>query len=484
MNYRIVGHDRDTAVHDMLISLLPDEGHTRVADDEGGDLCVSTLREQDGQTLAVCDMRRGGQTSQSVVPVATAQDDDPLTPTRARSYALKTAVYRALLPHLVQAPPWGSLSGVKPAKPARLLLAQGMDREELVQHLQAQYFVVPSRARLCTDVAQVAHDVAQSLHPDEICLYIGIPFCPTKCSYCSFVSNDTKAAGGMIEPYLQALLCEVAAAGQAVRDSGRRVRALYIGGGTPTILDARQLERLLAAVAEAFPVPSHEYTVEAGRPETIDRQKLTLLTRFGVGRISINPQTMQQHVLRAVGRQHTVDDVVRTYHMAREGGDFVFNMDLIAGLPGDDAAGLQHSVEALVALQPEHITIHCLAKKRGAPLQFADGAGLRADTLDAAYAHLHAHGYAPYYLYRQKYMAGGLENVGFCKPGTVSHYNVCMMEELCDVLALGAGAVSKLCSQSGRKIVRLSNPKYPKEYIEKHGDICAQKRQLPLIFQG
>ena len=223
-----------------------------------------------------------------------------------------------------------------------------------------------------------------------------------------------------------------------------------------------------------------EFTVEAGRPETITQEKLQVLAGHGVGRISINPQSMHDEVLREVGRLHTVEQVVQTYELARRTGDFQINMDLIAGLPGDTEEGFLESVEKLIRLEPENITIHCLARKKGSPLRFGKQGQLPAALLDEAYRRLEQAGYEPYYLYRQKYIAGNLENVGFAKKGTICRYNICMMEELCPVVALGASGVTKLCADGGRCVSRIANPKYPKEYIEQGEAIAQGKRALRL----
>jgi oxygen-independent coproporphyrinogen-3 oxidase len=271
----------------------------------------------------------------------------------------------------------------------------------------------------------------------------------------------------------------VEAAGELLKAHNIPLGSIYIGGGTPTTLNEQQLEALLTAVDTHFDRSvCREYTVEAGRPETITEEKLRIMANHKVSRISINPQTMNDKVLEGVGRRHTAEDIVRCYEMARKVSDFIINMDLIAGLPGDNDESLIDSVRRVAALDPDNITIHCLARKRGARLYFGPTGELPSETLDVCYAILNELGYEPYYLYRQKYMAGGLENVGFCKPGTASHYNICMMEELSDVIALGSGGVSKLCSEGGRKVNRVANPKFPKEYIERIETIADGKAHL------
>ena len=480
MKYCLQGHDRDNGVQEMLISLLPDEPHDWVLQlPEDAEGCRSLAWEAGGAILSRAEIRMGEKRSAAQVesPLPAGADGEEYK--RILTYTVKTAVYRALLPLLERKPVWGSLTGVKPAKPARLAIREGMSRDALDAWLRDHYDVSPRRRGLCIRSAEYAMETEDRLLPRETQLYLGIPFCPAKCSYCSFVSNDMARWGHMIEPYTAALLQEIEAAGELVRTQKIPLGSVYMGGGTPTTLKRDQLLRVLSAVNCSFDLSScREITVEAGRPETITGEKLDIMAACGVGRISINPQTMNDAVLRGVGRNHTAADIENCYRMARKKGRFLINMDLIAGLPGDDDAGLIESVRRVAALVPDNITIHCLARKRGARLYFGPTGQLPAETLDACYAHLEKLGYEPYYLYRQKYMAGGLENVGFCKPGAASHYNICMMEELSDVIALGSGGVSKLCSENGRRIHRVANPKYPKEYIERIESIAEEKRRL------
>lgn len=477
MNYALVGHDRSNAVQEMLICLLPDEEHVLCEDPDAAD-CVSSLTEENGVLEARALVRIGDRETSDVCREPAPQPGGEAHK-RVLTYAVKTALYHALVPQLGERPVWGSLTGVKPAKPVRLALREGLPAEAVDRWLEERYDVSDSRRALCLAAAHAAMEAEDTLLPREAQLYIGIPFCPAKCSYCSFVSNDMAHFGHLIAPYTQALLEEVAAAGEMTRRGGIPIGSIYIGGGTPTTLNERQLEQLLSAVDAAFDRSAcREYTVEAGRPETINREKLEILRRHGVGRISINPQTMNDRVLEGVGRRHTTEDVRATFALARETGDFLINMDLIAGLPGDTEEGLFDSLCQVAALEPDHITIHSLARKRGARLRFGPTGQLSAQALDRCYDRLSTLGYVPYYLYRQKYIAGGLENVGFCRPGTASHYNICMMEELSDVIALGAGGVTKLCTEGGRKISRLANPKYPKEYLETIDGITEKKRRL------
>lgn len=478
MKYCLQGHDRDNGVQEMLISLLPDESHDK---EEGftGDGCASCAWEEDGEICASAEIFRGEKRGFYEVRRPIPAETDGEEYKRVLTWCVKTAVYQALVPLLDKRPAWGSMTGVKPAKPARLAIREGMDPAQLDAWLDTHYDVTENRRKLCIRAAEYSLAAEDSLLPRETQLYIGIPFCPAKCSYCSFVSNDMTRWGHMVQPYVDCLLREVEAAGKLLRENNIPLGSIYIGGGTPTTLNERQLEALLTAVDIHFDRSvCREYTVEAGRPETITEEKLRIMAAHKVSRISINPQTMNDKVLEGVGRRHTAEDIVRCYEMARGVSDFIINMDLIAGLPGDNDDSLIDSVRRVAALDPDNITIHCLARKRGARLYFGPTGELPSETLDACYAILADKGFEPYYLYRQKYMAGGLENVGFCRPGTASHYNICMMEELSDVIALGSGGVTKLCSQGGRKVNRVVNPKFPKEYIERIDTIVQGKETL------
>lgn len=475
MKFKIIGHDRETAVLDMLIALLPDEKHELCSGEDAE--CVSALETSDNEIISKATINyKGIYSSGECVEVGNPCGEERK---RTISYAVKTALFKALLVVLDKYPPWGSLTGVKPAKPVRVFMEQGNDRESATKWLVDRYFISELRAQLCVDAAESALETEKSLQPDEVQLYLGIPFCPTKCAYCSFVSNDMVKWGKLIAPYHKVLMDEVVAAGKMLQRVKKKIGSVYIGGGTPTTLTAQQLDELISCIKENIDLSiCREFTVEAGRPETITKEKLEVFAKHNVDRISINPQSMNDNVLQGVGRKHTAEDIKKAFAMARSIGDFIINMDIIAGLPGDDGKGLLDSVSQVVALEPENITIHCLARKKGAPLRFGKTGDLTEEELNACYELLDAKGYKPYYLYRQKYSAGGLENVGFCKNDKKSHYNICMMEEIGDVIALGAGGVSKLCFEDGAKIIRINNPKYPIEYIDRAESIIQGKLEL------
>jgi len=401
-------------------------------------------------------------------------------------HALKLAFYKAGTALLGREPPWGALTGVRPVKlPTRAILA-GASPKQAQRELEKDYHVSPQRARLAVECARASVEVRQSLEPGEVSLYVGIPFCPTRCAYCSFVSADVGRTLRLVEPYLEGLLREVAETGRLLRELGLRVRSFYMGGGTPTTLSADQLDRLLSRCEDCLPLEGcGEYTVEAGRPDTISGEKLQTLARHGIGRISINPQTLQSHVLEAIGREHTTDDIRKAYGLAREVGFASINMDLIAGLPQDSLDGFRASLNQVLDMDPENITVHTLALKKGSALMERRGSLSSgeevAGMLDWSREILTARGYLPYYLYRQKYMSGSLENVGWARPGTGSLYNIVMMEELHTVVSLGAGGVTKLIG--GGKILRLTNPKFPQDYLSGLDKVLGQKEEIRAFYQ-
>ena len=400
--------------------------------------------------------------------------------------ALKLAFYQAGTALLGRELPWGALTGVRPVKLPTRDLREGFSPKQAQARLQERYHVSPMRAQMAVDCAQASRAAELSLAPDQVSVYVGVPFCPTRCAYCSFVSADVGKTLKLVDPYVDLLLEELDAAAAVLRRLGLQVRSFYMGGGTPTVLSAPQLDRVLSACREKLPLAAcTEYTVEAGRPDTITQEKLKVLKACGVGRISINPQTLEDHVLEAIGRRHTSQSIREAYELARAVGFDCINMDLIAGLPQDSAEGFWRSLEGVLAMEPENVTVHTLARKKGSSLM--EGGGplpSGADTLsmlDFSQKMLITRGYTPYYLYRQKYMSGSLENVGWSKPGQESLYNIVMMEELHTVVSLGAGGVTKLIRDG--TILRLANPKFPHDYLSGRDRVLAQKGEIRSFYQ-
>ena len=386
------------------------------------------------------------QTAQGVTDIPS--DADARIQTLHRRRALRRLCRQTLYDLLRKEtgihPPWGSMTGIRPTHLMYEALNEGMSMADAQEHLVHQFDVAPEKAALLAELVSVQ----QQLPPpgdDWMDVYIGIPFCTTRCTYCSFSSGEL-GDGHLVAPYLTALFREMDACAQLLRDAGKKLRAVYVGGGTPTSLNEEQLPRLLEKMMQCFPC-AMEYTVEAGRPDTLTLPKLEAIRRAGVQRISINPQTMNDKTLRVIGRAHTAQQVEEAYAMARTANIHHINMDVIAGLPGENIDDFTRTMDAALRLKPESLTVHTLAIKRSsrlhlenAPLPDGETASRMVQLgLDTA----HQLGMKPYYLYRQKYMAGNQENVGYALPGHACQYNVDIMEETTHILALGAGGISK-----------------------------------------
>ncbi len=386
--------------------------------------------------------------------------------------------------------PWGILTGVRPTKVAYAYLEQGLDAEAVRNILCRQYRLREDKASLCTTVAVHERALLSDHKGTDVSIYLGIPFCPTRCAYCSFISNDRRAYQKFGEEYVGCLLREIEACRPLLR--GRRLQSFYMGGGTPTTLSAEQLDRVLSACEEAFDFPDlREITVEAGRPDTITAGKLAVLRDHGVGRISVNPQTMHQETLDRIGRRHRVEDIFEAFRLAREAGFPVINMDFILGLPGETPEMVAASMEAVKKLRPENLTIHTLAIKRASVLNeeksFADlreEAGKVEEMLSICADAAESLGLEPYYMYRQKNMAGNFENVGYSLPGCEGRYNIEIMEERQTILALGAGGVSKLYFPEENRVERIPNVKTADEYIRRLDEMIRRKEEGGILLEG
>ncbi len=405
------------------------------------------------------------------------KDDAPATFYRC----LRQSYFDAALPHLSEYPAWGALAGVRPTKISTRHLQEGGTEESAYRLLQEEYYVTEERRRLAIACSKASLRALEQSGSHDISLYIGIPFCPTRCTYCSFVSRTVGKKKELLEQYLDCLLQEIAATGRLLKTSGKAVRTVYIGGGTPTTLSASQLKRLMESVRTHIDLSRcMEYTVEAGRPDTLTGEKLQVIKDGGARRISINPQTMMDAVLAACGRPHTAQDVRDIYKEAQKFG-FAINMDLIAGLPGDSYEGFCASLDELIAMAPANITVHTLALKKGADLfenrQCLPSRQEVSRMLDYSREQLTAAGYSPYYLYRQKYMAGNYENIGWSRENQDCLYNIYMMEELHPIVSLGGGGMSKVNLPRNR-LERFHNPKFPEQYVAQFDKVLSQKEAL------
>ena len=389
-------------------------------------------------------------------------------------------------------PQWGILTGVRPVKLLGNLMEK-MGERAAAGYFQDKLLVSKEKAELARDVFANEQKILSMESSDSFSLYIGIPFCPTRCAYCSFVSSSVDKTFKLIPKYVDLLCEEIKYTAKVTADLKLRLMSVYIGGGTPTVLTAGQLGKILDTVNGSFNMSScKEITVEAGRPDTITEEKLYAIKKRGVGRISINPQTLSDNVLQAIGRKHTTAQTFSAFRLSRKCGFKNINMDIIAGLPRDDESGFKKTVDGVIALSPESITVHTLALKRAAKL-FQDTAVAKEPYADAAAAGnmigyadtvLPANGYIPYYLYRQSRMAGNLENTGWAKPGFENLYNVFIMEERQTILACGCGAATKLKEPYSGRLERIFNFKYPYEYIRRFDEIIGRKDLVKKFYDG
>ena len=409
-----------------------------------------------------------------------SQDASSLEKKKLEKRALKLACYhllKRLYPEV--ATPWGSLTGIRPTKLFRELSQEGGELAARQQFLDV-FDVSEEKTNLAARICAVQEPFIRSVGANEIDVYVGIPFCKTKCLYCSFPS-EVLGKQDRLTRYLSLLKSDIAAGAQLISELGLNVRSFYMGGGTPTVLSANQMDELLSFLLAHYGSFGVEATVEAGRPDTIDREKLLVLKRYGVGRISINPQTVNDETLRRVGRSHTREDIVRIFELAREIGFDSINMDLIAGLPGETAADMQRSCDAIAQLKPDNLTVHSLAIKRSSTLkkeldEHALVSSAQAEEMTQIGTRCaESMGMNPYYMYRQKYMSGNLENVGYALPGKECVYNIDMMEETASIMSHGAGTMTKRVFAGQNRIERLPSPKDVPTYLAKLDRLLADK---------
>ncbi|NLG04096.1 MAG: coproporphyrinogen dehydrogenase HemZ [Clostridia bacterium] len=409
---------------------------------------------------------------------------------------LKQQLYTLLKMTTKKELPWGTLTGIRPTKIALTMMEQGASDEEIAESMRSVYFTTEEKIRLCCEIGRRELNVLSRLHGHKgFSLYIGIPFCPTTCLYCSFTSYPIIKWKEQVDAYIDALEKELALTAEFFHD--RILDTVYIGGGTPTTLEPEQMLRLISLIKKYFDLekgPIQEFTVEAGRPDSITKEKLQVLYDEGVTRISINPQTMNEETLKIIGRKHTVEQVKQAFALARQTGFDNINMDLILGLPGEaakegDDSKLRHTLDEIAALQPEGLTIHSLAIKRAAGMHEWLLAHPEVKSINTPQMmtlveeKARAQGLVPYYLYRQKNMTGNLENVGYAKPDKIGIYNILIMEEKQTIAAVGAGTISKVVLKDGR-IERCDNIKDIKLYLEKNDEILMKKRAFYTKYES
>ncbi len=486
MILRIFGHDFHYECENLCRVYFPNEKINIVYDESGEDerTVITKCSPIDGGNLVSVDAEIDGVLRSAQAEVI-AEDNE----LRDRS-ELKTAqlIFSLLSEITGYTPPWGVLTGVRPSK-LMLRLIDQMGAEGAKRYFTEDLLVSEEKTMLAQTVANAEEKIIALSEKNSFSLYVAIPFCPTRCSYCSFVSHSiaNSNAKKLLPEYLDKLAEEIELTGKIASELGLRLESVYFGGGTPGVLEAPQLDRLLYAVENSFDLSRvREYTVEIGRPDTVTPEKLRILRLHNVGRISINPQTFNQKTLDLIGRNHKVEQAVKAYQLAKAYGFDSINMDLIAGLPEETLEDFKASVDTAISLSPENITVHTLALKRSSELN-ASGAGVSGGNtakqmLEYASNRLNASGYEPYYMYRQSKCVGNLENVGWCKSGKDCLYNVFMMEECHTVIAVGAGAVTKLCDPESTNVERIFNFKYPYEYISGFDKITERKNGIKSFY--
>lgn len=477
MKLFLKNHTERYPVEQLQMQLFASEPSEFVTAPFDGDGTVSSLSRGKTYLTATAKVTYRGKTGFATKRIPLQKADVRLT-----RRILQQSYYLAAVQVLDAAPPWGALSGVRPTKLSTKCMMEGGSEKEAARLLEKTYFVTPERSRLCVDASRHTLEAAKLLAPSDLSVYIGIPFCPTRCAYCSFVSESIERFGAFLPPYLQALHREIEYTGKLLAQSGYHIRSLYMGGGTPTTLSNVQMKALLDVINKSFDLSRClEFTVEGGRPDTLDEEKLRVIKDGGATRISINPQTMADDVLENVGRRHTSAQTIEAFRQAQSIGFRDINMDLIAGLPGDTPQKFAASLSQVLSLGPSNVTVHTLALKKGANLfqnrvplpSNADVAQMLAFAEDA----LRKSDFEPYYLYRQKYMSGSFENTGWCRPGFTGLYNIYMMEELHTILSLGGGGMNKINLPAGQ-LERYHNPKSPQDYIARIETILQQKDEM------
>ena len=466
------GHDDRYAVEQSLLTFFPDERPVYEAAESGEDHASVSLTVGKKYAAAVTRITYHGKTARGESRVSVEGVSDEYELERLRQKAVKLSFFKAARAITGATPSWGALTGIRPGKIAGRYLEQGCSEKETDRILRDTYFVAPERRRLAIETAKAGLKAKAELAPNEISLYVGIPFCPTRCSYCSFVSASVEKSFALMEPYLEVLLQEITDAAQMVRETGLKIKSFYMGGGTPTTLSAAQMDRLLGHLNRSFDLSGCvEYCIEAGRPDTIDRDKLQVLLNHGADRISVNPQSLEDHVLRAIGRKHSAADIEKTMELVASMNFPHVNMDLIAGLPEDTPEGFRRTLDKCLVYGADNITVHTLALKKGSRI-LLEGSKIPTAAevgamLDYANPTLRAAGFMPYYLYRQKYMSGSFENVGWCLSGAEGLYYIYIMEELHSILSLGAGGSTKMVDAARGRIERVFHAKFPTEYIQR-----------------
>ncbi len=476
MELILLGNDFKYELEKLCRIFLPFEKINIVSEKVPGESCaLAEIKKSGDNLLCSAELCFGGQTATFSEEIPLQSDD------KTKELRLAQCLFNCFCEVTGYKSSWGILTGVRPAKLfANLCRKQG--KEETIKYFSNELAVSQNKISLCEETFGTEEEIINKSEKDWFSLYISIPFCPTRCVYCSFVSHSIAQAKKLVPDYVKLLCKEIEQTAKIAKQCNLKLKTVYMGGGTPTSIAPHQMDEILCAVKENFDLSNVlEFTVEAGRPDTVNSEMLGVLKKHNISRISINPQTMNDEVLKSIGRNHTAKMVVDAFNLARQMGFDNINMDLIAGLPGDTVESFKETVNKLISLDPESITVHSLAMKRASDLT-AQGvlhtakSGKTAETMvEYARKALTEKDILPYYMYRQSKTVGNLENVGYAKKGYESLYNVYIMDETHTILGVGASAVTKLKSPSGPEISRIFNFKYPYEYISRYDELMMRK---------
>lgn len=473
MNLCNINHSFNYELEKLCRIFLPYE-KINILDTEKSDDIVAVCRWSEADLTADVNLKMFDKTVCKSDRAESADD-------KAKELCIASCLFRCFTEATGYKPEWGLLTGVRPVKLYSKLFSK-LGRRDTDAYFKNKLFVSDEKIRLCYDTMEPEHCIVSKSTPDSFSLYVSIPFCPSRCSYCSFVSHSVDKAGKLIDRYVELLCEELKQTAEIAKSLKLKLETVYIGGGTPVALSAEQIKTVMSVISKYFDLKGiSEYTVEAGRPDAITENKLLAIKEGGATRISVNPQTMNDSVLEQIGRKHTAEQTVEAFKLARKVGFDNINMDLIAGLPTDTLVSFKNTMEEILRLNPESVTVHSLSVKKAADISVRGElpqlkAGKVASQM-VRYAEetLAKEGILPYYMYRQSKTVGNLENVGYAKPGYEGLYNVYIMDETHTILACGASAVTKMRQPNGDYIERVFNFKYPYEYIDRFEEMCARK---------
>lgn len=487
---KLQGHSYEYDIKEMLKQYFHKENIQVVKEcnslDSQDIMIENGIKMQDNKNLFYTSIQKNSkEISKSEIQLEVPSFKNPKEKEKWKKRQLKMVLYKAMEKRFHRSLPWGILTGIRPTKIVHNLLDEGKSQREIRDILKSQYILSDQKIELLTNVVKNERNIIYPIKEDTTSIYIGIPFCPSRCIYCSFLSTVLQNDRKIFKEYLKALYYEIAELGKYVKRHHLKIQSIYIGGGTPTVLQAGELDQLLTIVNQSFKINDvEEYTLEAGRPDTIDREKLEISLGHGINRISINPQTMNTKTLQNIGRSHSPEDIKGTYYLARKVGFSFINMDLILGLPGEDTEDVKETLKQIGDLEPENITIHTMSIKKGSKLKeeiknIDLGQEERViQMLEETQIFAKGKGYLPYYLYRQKNMMGNLENVGYCKPNYRSIYNIQMMAEKQTIIGLGAGSVTKVMFLKEDRLERMPNVKNVEQYTQRIEEMVNRKLSL------